>query len=56
MSSVVQVVQYLYAFVTVVGLNCARPVNWDNCKNPQEWLVPQIIQLYHSHHEQRNNY
>ena len=46
MSSIVQVVQYLYAFVTVVGLNCAKPVNWDNCKNPHQWLFPQLVQLY----------
>ena len=47
MSSLVQVVQYLYAFVTVVGFNCARPVNWENCRNPQDWLLPQLAELYY---------
>jgi hypothetical protein len=31
---------YLIAFWSTVVVNCAKPVNWDNCWPPQEWLVP----------------
>ena len=33
---------YLTAFWSVVVINCAQPVNWDNCKNLNDWLIPGI--------------
>jgi hypothetical protein len=23
--------------------NCIRPVNWKNCQNPQEWMLPELL-------------
>ena len=33
---------YLIAFWSTVVVNCAKPVNWDNCWPPQDWLAPSI--------------
>ena len=33
---------YVFAFWSTVVVNCAKPVNWDNCWPPQEWLVPTV--------------
>tara|TARA_R110002012_G_scaffold60891_3_gene159513 strand:- start:74 stop:283 length:210 start_codon:yes stop_codon:yes gene_type:complete len=32
---------YLLAFSTII-VECGKPVNWDNCWPPQEWLVPAV--------------
>jgi len=31
---------YAFAFWSTVVVNCAKPVNWNNCWPPQDWLVP----------------
>ena len=33
---------YLSSFFNVVVINCIKPVNWENCGAPQEWLFPEI--------------
>jgi protoheme ferro-lyase len=33
---------YLGAFWTTVVVQCAKPVNWQNCSSPHEWLVPYV--------------
>ena len=33
---------YVFAFWSTVVVNCAKPVNWDNCWPPREWLVPTV--------------
>ena len=35
-------VNYVTAFWSVVVMNCIQPVNWNNCKDLNEWLVPGI--------------
>ena len=35
-------VNYFTAFWSVVVMNCIQPVNWNNCKDLNEWLVPGI--------------
>ncbi len=35
-------VNYVAAFWSVVVMNCIQPVNWNNCKDLNEWLVPGI--------------
>ena len=35
-------VNYATAFWSVVVMNCIQPVNWNNCKNLNEWLVPGV--------------
>ena len=32
---------YVLAFSTIV-VECGKPINWDNCWPPQEWLVPAV--------------
>ena len=34
---------YISSFFNVVVLNCIKPVNWDNCGSPQEWLFPEVV-------------
>ena len=33
---------YLTAFWTVVVMNCVQPVNWEYCKDPHIWLLPEL--------------
>ena len=35
-------VNYVTAFWSVVVMNCIQPVNWEYCKNLNEWLIPGI--------------
>ena len=35
-------VNYITAFWSVVVMNCIQPVNWEYCKNLNEWLIPGI--------------
>jgi len=37
------VVSYLYAFWTVVVMNCVQPVNWKYCYRVDQWLIPDVI-------------
>tara|TARA_R100001591_G_C4204474_1_gene144695 strand:+ start:111 stop:320 length:210 start_codon:yes stop_codon:yes gene_type:complete len=39
---VITFVNYVAAFWSVVVMNCIQPVNWNNCKDLNEWLVPGI--------------
>jgi len=39
---VITFVNYVTAFWSVVVMNCIQPVNWNNCKDLNEWLVPGI--------------
>jgi hypothetical protein len=31
---------YITAFWTTVVVQCAKPVNWDQCSQVNDWLVP----------------
>ena len=42
MDKIMMVLLYLSAFWSTVVVNCAKPVNWKNCENPQEWILPEI--------------
>jgi hypothetical protein len=33
---------YLVAFWSTVVVQCAKPVNWENCWPPHEWLAPYV--------------
>jgi hypothetical protein len=33
---------YLVAFWSTVVVNCAHPVNWENCWPIHEWLIPYV--------------
>ena len=37
-------INYATAFWTVVVVNCAQPVNWEYCKDIDDWLIPGIIE------------
>ena len=42
-TQIIQIGNYIYAFFTVVVMNCAHPVNWQNCSQPlDECLYPEI--------------
>ena len=40
-------VNYLTAFWSVVVVNCVQPVNWEYCKNVDDWLIPGIKEGIH---------
>lgn len=40
-------INYVTAFWSVVVMNCIQPVNWNNCKNLDEWLIPGIQEGIH---------
>jgi len=40
--TIIMAVLYLTSFWNTVVMNCAKPVNWKNCENPQEWLYPEL--------------
>lgn len=33
---------YLVAFWSTVVVQCAKPVNWQNCWPPHEWMAPYV--------------
>ena len=33
----------MYAFWTVVVMNCVQPVNWKYCYRVDQWLIPDVI-------------
>ena len=33
---------YLVAFWSTVVVQCAKPVNWENCWPPYEWIAPYV--------------
>ena len=37
------VINYAYAFLTVVVMNCVEPVNWEYCYRIDRWLIPDLI-------------
>ena len=40
MSELYSVWAFLTAFWTTVVVQCAKPVNWDQCSKVNDWLVP----------------
>ncbi len=47
--SAVPIVLYLAAFFSTVVVNCAKPVNWENCSRDLDaWLIPEIRRAFHS--------
>ena len=40
---------YITAFWTTVVVQCAKPVNWDQCSRVNDWLVPwvrDVVEMY----------
>ena len=36
-------INYITAFWSVLIVNCAHPVNWENCSQPlDEWFYPEV--------------
>ena len=35
-------INYATAFWSVVVMNCIQPVNWEYCKDINDWLIPGI--------------
>ena len=42
MSELYSVWAFLTAFWTTVMVQCAKPVNWDQCSRVNDWLVPWV--------------
>jgi hypothetical protein len=42
MSELYSVWAFLTAFWTTVVVQCAKPVNWDQCSQVNDWLVPWV--------------
>jgi hypothetical protein len=42
MSELYSVWAFLAAFWTTVVVQCAKPVNWDQCSQVNDWLVPWV--------------
>ena len=37
-----QIGAYIAAFWSTVVVQCAKPVNWDQCSKVNDWLVPWV--------------
>jgi hypothetical protein len=42
MSEVYSVWAFISAFWMTVVVQCAKPVNWDQCSRVNDWLVPWV--------------
>ena len=42
MSEFYWLLSYLAAFWTTVVVQCAKPMNWDQCSRVNDWLVPWV--------------
>ena len=42
MSELYSVWAFITAFWTTVVVQCAKPVNWDQCSQVNDWLVPWV--------------
>ena len=59
MSEFYWLLSYLAAFWTTVVVQCAKPMNWDQCSRVNDWLVPWVREVtemyqkgaYHSEKE-----
>ena len=39
----IQFLNYIGTFFSVVVVNCVHPVNWQNCSQPlDEWFYPEV--------------
>ena len=40
---------FISAFWTTVVVQCAKPVNWDQCSQVNDWLVPWVRDVVEMH-------
>jgi len=40
---------FISAFWTTVVVQCAKPVNWDQCSRVNDWLVPWVRDVVEMH-------
>ena len=45
MSELYWLLSYLAAFWTTVVVQCAKPMNWDQCSRVNDWLVPWVREV-----------
>nr|BAR23412.1 hypothetical protein [uncultured Mediterranean phage uvMED] len=49
MSDLYWIWAFISAFWTTVVVQCAKPVNWDQCSRVNDWLVPWVVDVIDMH-------